>query len=99
MQDVTGFIVGSRSEHGIIKDGKLNLNAVANSVVPKITIIIGNSCYGNYNYAKADPWFIYAWPSGKIAVIDWRAGCKNFITNSVSGKKYKWRRAKLFDTN
>ncbi|MBS1934206.1 MAG: acyl-CoA carboxylase subunit beta, partial [Bacteroidetes bacterium] len=71
LQDVTGFMVGSRSEHaGIIKDGAKLVNAVANSVVPKITIIIGNS-YGAGNYAMCgkayDPRFIYAWPSAKIA--------------------------------
>ena len=73
LQDVTGFMVGSRSEHsGIIKDGAKLVNAVANSVVPKFTIIIGNS-YGAGNYAMCgkayDPRFIYAWPSAKIAVM------------------------------
>ncbi|MCE3282737.1 MAG: methylcrotonyl-CoA carboxylase carboxyl transferase subunit, partial [Chitinophagaceae bacterium] len=73
IQDVTGFMVGSRSEHsGIIKDGAKLVNAVANSVVPKITIITGNS-YGAGNYAMCgkayDPRFIYAWPSAKIAVM------------------------------
>jgi 3-methylcrotonyl-CoA carboxylase beta subunit len=69
LQDVTGFMVGSRSEHGgIIKDGAKLVNAVANSVVPKITIVIGNS-YGAGNYAMCgkayDPRFIYAWPMPK----------------------------------
>ena len=73
LQDVTGFMVGSRSEHsGIIKDGAKLVNAVANSVVPKITIITGNS-YGAGNYAMCgkayDPRFIYAWPGAKIAVM------------------------------
>src|SRR5688572_18794119 len=73
LQDVTGFMVGSRSEHaGIIKDGAKMVNAVANSVVPKITIVVGNS-YGAGNYAMCgkayDPRFIYAWPSAKIAVM------------------------------
>lgn len=73
LQDVTGFMVGSRSEHGgIIKDGAKMVNAVANSTVPKITIIIGNS-YGAGNYAMCgkayDPRFIYAWPSARIAVM------------------------------
>jgi acetyl-CoA carboxylase carboxyltransferase component len=72
-QDATGFMVGSRSEHGgIIKDGAKMVNAVSNSVVPKITIITGNS-YGAANYAMCgkafDPRFIYAWPSAKIAVM------------------------------
>lgn len=72
-QDITGFMVGSRSEHaGIIKDGAKMVNAVANSVVPKITFILGNS-YGAGNYAMCgkayDPRFIYGWPSAKIAVM------------------------------
>ncbi len=73
LQDVTGFMVGSRSEHGgIIKDGAKMVNAVANSVVPKITIIIGNS-YGAGNYAMCgkayDPRFIFAYPNAQIAVM------------------------------
>lgn len=73
LQDVTGFMVGSRSEHGgIIKDGAKMVNAVANSVVPKFTIIVGNS-YGAGNYAMCgkayDPRFIVAWPSARIAVM------------------------------
>jgi 3-methylcrotonyl-CoA carboxylase beta subunit len=73
LQDVTGFMVGSRSEQGgIIKDGAKMVNAVANSVVPKFTIIIGNS-YGAGNYAMCgkayDPRLIFAWPSAKIAVM------------------------------
>lgn len=73
LQDVTGFMVGKRSEHGgIIKDGAKMVNAVANSVVPKITIIIGNS-YGAGNYAMCgkayDPRLIYAWPTARIAVM------------------------------
>ena len=73
LQDVTGFMVGSRSEQGgIIKDGAKIVNAVANSVVPKFTIVIGNS-YGAGNYAMCgkayDPRLIYAWPSAKIAVM------------------------------
>ncbi len=73
LQDVTGFMVGSRAEHGgIIKDGAKMVNAVANSVVPKITIIVGNS-FGAGNYAMCgkayDPRFIFAYPSAKIAVM------------------------------
>ncbi len=73
LQDVTGFMVGSRAEHGgIIKDGAKMVNAVANSVVPKITIILGNS-FGAGNYAMCgkayDPRFIYAFPNAKIAVM------------------------------
>lgn len=73
LQDVTGFMVGSKAEHGgIIKDGAKMVNAVANSVVPKITIIIGNS-FGAGNYAMCgkayDPRFIFAYPNSKIAVM------------------------------
>lgn len=73
LQDVTGFMVGSRAEHGgIIKDGAKMVNAVANSVVPKITIIVGNS-FGAGNYAMCgkayDPRFIFAFPNSKIAVM------------------------------
>lgn len=73
LQDVSGFMIGSRAEHGgIIKDGAKMVNAVANSVVPKITIIVGNS-YGAGNYAMCgkayDPRFIFAWPSAQIAVM------------------------------
>ncbi|HSP89015.1 MAG TPA: acyl-CoA carboxylase subunit beta, partial [Ignavibacteriaceae bacterium] len=73
LQDVTGFMVGSRAEHGgIIKDGAKMVNAVANSVVPKITIIVGNS-YGAGNYAMCgkayDPRFIFAYPNAKISVM------------------------------
>ncbi|NCS87750.1 MAG: acyl-CoA carboxylase subunit beta, partial [Ignavibacteria bacterium] len=73
LQDVTGFMVGSRAEHGgIIKDGAKMVNAVANSVVPKITIIIGNS-FGAGNYAMCgkayDPRFIFAFPNAKISVM------------------------------
>ncbi|HLR77231.1 MAG TPA: acyl-CoA carboxylase subunit beta, partial [Balneolaceae bacterium] len=72
-QDVTGFMIGKRSEHGgIIKDGAKMVNAVANSTVPKITIVTGNS-YGAGNYAMCgrayDPRFMYAWPSANIAVM------------------------------
>ncbi|MFH5884301.1 acyl-CoA carboxylase subunit beta [Halalkalibaculum sp. DA3122] len=72
-QDVTGFMIGKRAEHGgIIKDGAKMVNAVANSTVPKITIVAGNS-YGAGNYAMCgrayDPRFIYAWPSAQIAVM------------------------------
>ena len=73
LQDVTGFMVGSRAEHGgIIKDGAKMVNAVANSVVPKITIVVGNS-FGAGNYAMCgkayDPRFIFAYPNAKIAVM------------------------------
>ncbi|MDZ7693793.1 MAG: acyl-CoA carboxylase subunit beta [Balneolaceae bacterium] len=73
LQDVTGFMIGKRAEHGgIIKDGAKMVNAVANSTVPKITIVVGNS-YGAGNYAMCgrayDPRFMYAWPSAQIAVM------------------------------
>lgn len=73
LQDVTGFMVGSKSEHGgIIKDGAKMVNAVANSVVPKFTVVIGNS-YGAGNYAMCgkayDPRLIFAWPSAQLAVM------------------------------
>ena len=73
LQDVTGFMVGSKAEHGgIIKDGAKMVNAVANSVVPKITIITGNS-FGAGNYAMCgkayDPRFIFAYPNAKISVM------------------------------
>ena len=73
LQDVTGFMVGSKSEHGgIIKDGAKMVNAVANSVMPKFTVVIGNS-YGAGNYAMCgkayDPRLIFAWPSAELAVM------------------------------
>ena len=91
LQDVTGFMVGSRSEHnGIIKDGAKLVNAVANSVVPKITIITGNS-YGAGNYAMCgkayDPRFIYAWPSAKIAVMGGEQAAKTLLQIQLSGKE------------
>jgi 3-methylcrotonyl-CoA carboxylase beta subunit len=93
LQDVTGFMVGSRSEHsGIIKDGAKMVNAVANSVVPKITIIIGNS-YGAGNYAMCgkayDPRFIYAWPTAKIAVMGGEQAAKTLLQIQVAAMKAK----------
>jgi len=93
LQDVTGFMVGSRSEHsGIIKDGAKMVNAVANSVVPKITIILGNS-YGAGNYAMCgkayDPRFIYAWPSAKIAVMGGEQAAKTLLQIEVASLKAK----------
>ena len=93
LQDVTGFMVGSRSEHaGIIKDGAKMVNAVANSVVPKITIIIGNS-YGAGNYAMCgkayDPRFIYAWPTAKIAVMGGDQAAKTLLQIEVASLKSK----------
>ncbi|GEP88972.1 Acetyl-CoA carboxylase, carboxyltransferase component [Chitinophaga terrae (ex Kim and Jung 2007)] len=93
LQDVTGFMVGSRSEHaGIIKDGAKLVNAVSNSVVPKITVIIGNS-YGAGNYAMCgkayDPRFIYAWPSAKIAVMGGEQAAKTLLQIQVASLKAK----------
>jgi acetyl-CoA carboxylase carboxyltransferase component len=91
LQDVTGFMVGSRSEQGgIIKDGAKMVNAVANSVVPKFTFILGNS-YGAGNYAMCgkayDPRLIYAWPSAKIAVMGGSQAAKTLLQIQESGMK------------
>ncbi len=93
LQDVTGFMVGSRSEHsGIIKDGAKMVNAVANSVVPKFTFITGNS-YGAGNYAMCgkayDPRFIYAWPTAKIAVMGGEQAAKTLLQIQVASLKTK----------
>lgn len=91
LQDVTGFMVGSRSEHGgIIKDGAKMVNAMANSVVPKFTIIVGNS-YGAGNYAMCgkayDPRLIAAWPSGQIAVMGGAQAAKTLLQIHVAALK------------
>ncbi|NOZ46034.1 MAG: acyl-CoA carboxylase subunit beta [Chlorobi bacterium] len=93
IQDVTGFMVGSKSEHGgIIKDGAKMVNAMANSVVPKFTIIIGNS-YGAGNYAMCgkayDPRLIVAWPTAKIAVMGGEQAAKTLLQIQVSALKAK----------
>ncbi|MBD1387291.1 acyl-CoA carboxylase subunit beta [Mucilaginibacter rigui] len=93
LQDVTGFMVGSRSEHGgIIKDGAKMVNAVSNSVVPKFTIVVGNS-YGAGNYAMCgkayDPRLIYAWPSAKIAVMGGAQAAKVLVQMQAAGLKAK----------
>lgn len=93
LQDVTGFMVGSRSEHaGIIKDGAKLVNAVANSVVPKFTVIVGNS-YGAGNYAMCgkayDPRLIFAWPSAKIAVMGGEQAAKTLLQIQVAAMKSK----------
>lgn len=98
LQDVTGFMVGSRSEHaGIIKDGAKMVNAVANSVVPKITIITGNS-YGAGNYAMCgkayDPRFIYAWPTAKIAVMGGDQAAKTLLQIQVTAMKSRGQEVK-----
>jgi 3-methylcrotonyl-CoA carboxylase beta subunit len=96
LQDVTGFMIGKRSEHGgIIKDGAKMVNAVANSVVPKITVIIGNS-YGAGNYAMCgkayDPRFIYAWPTARIAVMGGTQAAKVLTQIQVSSLEKKGKK-------
>lgn len=93
LQDVTGFMVGSRSEHGgIIKDGAKLVNAMANSVVPKFTVIVGNS-YGAGNYAMCgkayDPRLIVAWPTAKIAVMGGEQAAKTLLQIQVGSMKAK----------
>lgn len=93
LQDVSGFMVGSHAEHGgIIKDGAKMVNAMANSVVPKFTIIIGNS-YGAGNYAMCgkayDPRLIYSWPSAQMAVMSGAAAANTLLQIKVSGAKSK----------
>jgi 3-methylcrotonyl-CoA carboxylase beta subunit len=91
LQDVTGFMVGSRSEHGgIIKDGAKMVNAMSNCVVPKFTVVIGNS-YGAGNYAMCgkayDPRLIVAWPGAKIAVMGGAQAAKVLLQIEVSSKE------------
>ena len=93
LQDVTGFMVGSKSEHsGIIKDGAKMVNAVSNSVVPKFTIIIGNS-YGAGNYAMCgkayDPRLIVAWPSAELAVMSGNSASKVLLQIETASLKKK----------
>ena len=107
LQDVTGFMVGSKSEHsGIIKDGAKMVNAVSNSVVPKFTIIIGNS-YGAGNYAMCgkayDPRLIVAWPSAALAVMSGNSAAKVLLQIETAALKKKGKiitpekEAELFD--
>jgi 3-methylcrotonyl-CoA carboxylase beta subunit len=107
LQDVTGFMVGSKSEHGgIIKDGAKMVNAVANSVVPKFTVVIGNS-YGAGNYAMCgkayDPRLIVAWPSAELAVMGGTQAAKVLAQIEASSLKAKGekvdetREKELFD--
>ncbi|MDY2588236.1 acyl-CoA carboxylase subunit beta [Winogradskyella aquimaris] len=93
LQDVTGFMVGSKSEHGgIIKDGAKMVNAVSNSVVPKFTIVIGNS-YGAGNYAMCgkayDPRLIVAWPSAELAVMSGKSAAKVLLQIETASLKKK----------
>lgn len=93
LQDVSGFMVGSRAEHGgIIKDGAKMVNAMANSVVPKFTIVTGNS-FGAGNYAMCgkayDPRLIYAWPTAQLAVMSGASAAKTLLQIKVSTMKAK----------
>ncbi len=93
LQDVTGFMVGSKSEHGgIIKDGAKMVNAVSNSVVPKFTVVIGNS-YGAGNYAMCgkayDPRLIVAWPSAELAVMSGNSAAKVLLQIEKASLKKK----------
>lgn len=93
LQDVTGFMVGSRSEHGgIIKDGAKLVNAMSNSVVPKFTVIIGNS-YGAGNYAMCgkayDPRLIVGWPTAQVAVMGGAQAAKVLVQIEVASLKAK----------
>ncbi|QNL23162.1 acyl-CoA carboxylase subunit beta [Hyphobacterium sp. CCMP332] len=93
LQDVSGFMVGSRAEHGgIIKDGAKMVSAMSNSVVPKFTFILGNS-YGAGNYAMCgkayDPRLIYAWPSAQMAVMSGASAAKTLLQIKVSSLKAK----------
>lgn len=91
LQDVSGFMVGSKAEHGgIIKDGAKMVNAMANSTVPKFTIIMGNS-YGAGNYAMCgkayDPRLIFAWPTAQIAVMSGASAAKTLLQIRVNALK------------
>ncbi|WP_448518728.1 acyl-CoA carboxylase subunit beta [Rhodoflexus sp.] len=93
LHDVSGFMVGSRAEHGgIIKDGAKMVNAMSNSVVPKFSIILGNS-YGAGNYAMCgkayDPRLIYAWPTAQLAVMSGASAAKTLLQIKVSALKAK----------
>ncbi len=93
LQDVSGFMVGSKAEHGgIIKDGAKMVNAMANSTVPKFTFIMGNS-YGAGNYAMCgkayDPRLIYAWPTAQIAVMSGAAAAKTLLQIRIASLKSK----------
>lgn len=107
-QDVSGFMVGSKSEHaGIIKDGAKMVNAMANSVVPKFTVVVGNS-YGAGNYAMCgkayDPRLIVGWPTAEVAVMSGAAAAKTLLQIEVASLKARGeeitaeREAELFNT-
>lgn len=107
-QDVSGFMVGSKSEHaGIIKDGAKMVNAMANSIVPKFTVIIGNS-YGAGNYAMCgkayDPRLIVGWPTAEVAVMSGASAAKTLLQIEVASLKSRGeeitpeREAELYNT-
>jgi acetyl-CoA carboxylase carboxyltransferase component len=103
LQDVTGFMVGSRSEQGgIIKDGAKMVSAMANSVVPKFTIVIGNS-YGAGNYAMCgkayDPRLMLAWHSARIAVMSGASAAKTLLQIQVASRKAKGEEVSLEEEN
>ena len=103
LQDVTGFMVGSRSEHGgIIKDGAKMVMAMANSTVPKFTIVMGNS-YGAGNYAMCgkayDPRLIVAWPTAKIAVMGGEQAAKTLLQIEKASLKAKGEEITLENEN
>jgi acetyl-CoA carboxylase carboxyltransferase component len=93
LQDVSGFMVGSKSEHGgIIKDGAKMVSAMSNSVVPKFTVVMGNS-YGAGNYAMCgkayDPRLIVAWPTAELAVMSGASAAKTLLQIEVASLKSK----------
>jgi len=103
LQDVSGFMVGSRAEHGgIIKDGAKMVNAMANSVVPKFTIIVGNS-YGAGNYAMCgkayDPRLIYAWPGAQMAVMSGSSAAKTLLQIRVASLKAEGKEITVEEEN
>ena len=103
LQDVSGFMVGSKSEHaGIIKDGAKMVNAVSNSVVPKFTIIVGNS-YGAGNYAMCgkayDPRLIAAWPTANLAVMSGNAAAQVLLQIEKAALKKQGKDIKQEDEN
>lgn len=103
LQDVSGFMVGSKAEHGgIIKDGAKMVNAMANSVVPKFTIVVGNS-YGAGNYAMCgkayDPRLIYSWPTAQMAVMSGASAAKTLLQIKVASLKKKGKEISLEDEN
>lgn len=103
LQDVSGFMVGSKAEHGgIIKDGAKMVNAMANSVVPKFTIVLGNS-YGAGNYAMCgkayDPRLIYSWPTAQMAVMSGASAAKTLLQIKVAALKKSGKEISPEDEN